>query len=601
MLYMTRNKALKKLQISLADFRRLCILKGIFPREPANKRKLQNGSSAPTTYYFAKDIRFLAHEPVLARVREHKTFLKRVAKALGKGEGERVERLVKGRPQYRLDHIIRERYPTFGDALRDVDDALSLVYLFASLPAMGSVTRDTIDACRRLAREFELAVAASGSLRRTFLSIKGIYYQAEIHGETVTWLTPYEFTTAVPRDVDFRVMATFLEFYVALMGFVNYRLYREAGLKYPPGVDEGREAEGAGVDALVAERVAVAAVGERAQAAMDRATVESLKATLPPCDDESEDDSEEGDCESEDKDMSATKDTENSKDDVFVAGREEALASVRRLFHGAVFLLGRETPRTSLHFVIRSFGGRIAEDAADRSITHCIVDRGSRGDGNGNGNGNGNSNGNISDLLERVSVQPQWVYDCVNAGRLLAAGPYAPGTRPPAHVSPFESTEATPEHYVPSEAAILRGAGDGADGEEKVDGDGSGSGSGSGSDASEGESEGEEYQRDIEREVSGIEREVSGIEREVSGIEREVSGTPTDPTPDTKTKTKKPNKKTPSPPTPTPTPTDTAHMAKSLMSRRDRKLYDALQHRKRRGEAAVAVLAAKKQRLNGNK
>ena len=82
--FITRSQAVRKLQVSLADFRRLCIFKGIYPREPRNKKKANKGSTAPTTFYYSKDIQYLMHEPVLAKFREHKTFAKKLTKALGK-------------------------------------------------------------------------------------------------------------------------------------------------------------------------------------------------------------------------------------------------------------------------------------------------------------------------------------------------------------------------------------------------------------------------------------------------------------------------------------------------------------------------------------
>lgn len=39
-----------------------------------------------------------------------------------------------------------------------------------------------------------------------------------------------------PTDVDYRVMATFTEFYTTLLGFVNFRLYQSINLHYPPKV-----------------------------------------------------------------------------------------------------------------------------------------------------------------------------------------------------------------------------------------------------------------------------------------------------------------------------------------------------------------------------
>jgi pescadillo protein len=79
-------------------------------------------------------------------------------------------------------------------------------------------------------------VVRARALRKVFLSIKGIYYQAEIMGQTVTWVVPYKFSTEVPRDVDFRVMGTFLQFYLSMLTFANWKLFHSINLVYPPKV-----------------------------------------------------------------------------------------------------------------------------------------------------------------------------------------------------------------------------------------------------------------------------------------------------------------------------------------------------------------------------
>lgn len=104
---------------------------GIFPREPKNKKKANKGSSAPTSFYYAKDIAYLAHEPVLQKLREHKAFAKKLSRALGRGEWSSAKSLEDNKPVYRLDHIIKERC-AFIDRLRltfhliQIDTQLSL-------------------------------------------------------------------------------------------------------------------------------------------------------------------------------------------------------------------------------------------------------------------------------------------------------------------------------------------------------------------------------------------------------------------------------------------------------------------------------------------
>lgn len=242
--YVTRSAAIKKLQCSLADFRRLCILKGttvkrifsilafnfclgIFPREPKSRKRANKGSSAPTSFYYAKDIAYISHEPVLKKLREHKAFAKKLARALGRNEWSSAKNLEDNKPVYRLDHIIKERcaisfsailcchteshcsYPTFIDAVRDIDDGLCMIFLFASLPSGPRVPPSLVENCSRLAAEWQLYIMHSKALRKIFLSIKGVYYQAEVMDQTVTWLVPYQFTQNVSFIVLLRNTADF--------------------------------------------------------------------------------------------------------------------------------------------------------------------------------------------------------------------------------------------------------------------------------------------------------------------------------------------------------------------------------------------------------
>lgn len=108
--YISRSRAVRKLQISLALFRRLCILKGVYPVQPRHALKLAAGNTQLKTWYYRKDIAFLAHEPILQALRQEKVHARKMGKALAKQEWTVAKVLRDEAPVYSLHHIIKERY-----------------------------------------------------------------------------------------------------------------------------------------------------------------------------------------------------------------------------------------------------------------------------------------------------------------------------------------------------------------------------------------------------------------------------------------------------------------------------------------------------------
>lgn len=475
--YITRSQALKKLQITLKDFRRLCILKGIYPREPKKKPKGKD-----KTYYYLKDVMYLAHEPILEKFREFKTFMKKIKKAMGKRDFEDAKRKHDNRPTYVLDHIVKERYPRFVDALGDMDDALCLVHLFAMMPAGKGIESNTSENCLRLVREWNNYVATSGSLTKVFVSIKGIYYQASVQGQTVTWLVPHQFTPTMDKRVDVRVMLTFLEFYEVLLKFVNYQLYTELGISYPPKIDLQLDQAGAQLAAMQLERAqqqekddaekndgedetsgdeeSVAAPKEvTKQQKESEKRIKTLSKSLDTSSFENEDEGDEAQRNYGELSEPLEAAFASSKLATQIYNEQRKEASEKSLFSGLYFFLSREVPSACLELVLRSHGATIGWEGAgspytekNERITHHIMDRPHQG----------------HRYFNREYVQPQWVFDSVNNGMLLPLTRYVPGADLPPHLSPFVDDAAegyTPEYRkqlnkLKSATQVLREVGD---------------------------------------------------------------------------------------------------------------------------------------------
>lgn len=587
--FISRTKAIRKLQLTLSDFRRLCIIKGIYPREPKSRKRVGKGNSANRTYYLAKDIKYLAHEPLLDKFRDLKVYLRKLHHAEAKQETSAVARLKDSRPQIKLDHVVRERYPTFVDAVRDLDDALCLLFLFAQMPSDRLKEPRIITQCQKLCNEFLNYVIESRALRKVFVSIKGIYYQADVAGQTVTWITPFQFTQEIPADVDFRIMENFLEFYVTLLKFVNFRLYQSANLQYPPKLNLAKDANGLALSAVVSEAPALLAAEDKGakpapqQAARKADVAAAVAAAAAAKDTDGSAPIEEAKDTTTDAASAPAGDVPIDKfpapldggDDTAMdaAAQQEQTHKLQHLFADCWIFLSREVPLLSLEFVIRSLGGHVSWDVAgkersaagpfeeaDERVTHQIVDRAQP----------------AHLFLGREYVQPQWVYDCVNAGKLLPTKDYRAGALLPPHLSPFVTHQ--PGDYVPEGAdeaapeAPYRAPIEDAESEE-------------------GEQEEEEGEKGAGKGKQGAQAAPEDFEAELAAELRGEEAAPVSLDVLAKKKKNRQNmlKKKER--------RETKELAKMMMPKRDKRLYQQIMHGKAEKKKEVQNLKRKKQQL----
>uniref|UniRef100_A0A1A9W026 Pescadillo homolog n=1 Tax=Glossina brevipalpis TaxID=37001 RepID=A0A1A9W026_9MUSC len=426
--YITRRAALRKLQLSLNDFRRLCIIKGVYPREPKHRRRAQKGASDIKILYHAKDIRFLLHEPIVWTLRDYKIFAKKTGRDRAIKDFRNLKRRLAQFPELKIDHIVKERYPTFIDAIKDLDDCLTLLFLFSTFPSLRLIPRDQSALCRRLTIEFLHYIIASKSLRKVFISIKGFYFQADIKGQKVTWILPhyYPFKPHSKEEVDFKVMSIFVEFYSIMLGFVNFRLYHSQNLTYPPQFP---------ADVLIDSEKRL---NDESSFISDR--IAALNFELVRTDKIAEDEDDNA------VDLELLEQDGDSRRILKMKKEAQEVSRLKVLFKGLKFFINREVPREPLVILIRSFGGRVSWDSTvfsgatfdetDESITHQIVDRPSLS----------------KQYISRDYVQPQWVFDCVNKRQLLPTSKYFIGVVLPPHLSPF--VEPNRDAYIPPEEVV---------------------------------------------------------------------------------------------------------------------------------------------------
>jgi len=189
-------------------------------------------------------------------------------------------------------------------------------------------------------------------------------------------------------------MLNFLELYTSLLKFVNFKLFKDVGLDYPPRL-EFVDTPFFGLEALSIKTIQTqieANSSEEKQKVMNELN----------CD---------------------------SKEIEKIQQQEDESKELKNLFKNCIFFISREVPKEVFAMVILSCGGVYGDDSEnssfqynDKRITHYIVDRKPEF---------------VEFIKNKEFIQPQWVFDCVNQKKILPIAEYGPGKSLPPHISPF--------------------------------------------------------------------------------------------------------------------------------------------------------------------
>ena len=172
-------------------------------------------------------------------------------------------------------------------------------------------------------------------------------------GQHITWISPYPLNQRLPFDIDYKVIGTFKEFYVALLKFMNFKLYSDLGMQYPPAA------------AKIGEFLDTAEI-RKCQAIATKKFDEQMNMSL--------------------EELGFSEEFKNTPEILALTKKQQEMRRQRKLFAKCRFLFNREVGSSAmncLQYVVMSFGGTFySHDAYDadeegiyKEVTHHVMDR----------------------------------------------------------------------------------------------------------------------------------------------------------------------------------------------------------------------------------